>query len=64
MSRVFICDVELGHTSNDVFDTGGIGEDVEYVLGGFSLFHTMKLKASHSQHVWQEILWKLESGWS
>lgn len=51
MSRVVVCDVEVRHTSNDIFDAGGIGKDVEYVLGGFSLFHTMKLKASHSQHV-------------
>ena len=61
MSRTVVCDVEVGHTSNDIFDTGGIGKDVKYVLGGFSLFHNMKLKASHSEYGWQQISGRLES---
>ena len=35
------CRGEASHTSNDIFNTGGVGEDVEYVLGGFSLLHTV-----------------------
>ena len=39
------CGLELTHTSNDILDACGVREDVKYVLGGFSLLHTIKLCA-------------------
>ena len=50
----FKCDLKLTQTSNDIPDACGIREDVEYVLGGFSLLHTIKLSANRCQHGRQE----------
>ena len=51
----FKCGLELTDTSNDILDACGVREDVKYVLGGFSLLHTIKLCADRCQHGRQDV---------